>query len=311
MEENYFRKAKEIMNKMKKQELCSFKIELEVFKAFLKYLKSAGIDSSGSRVVLISDCILRFDGNKMWSIVTDERRNLIAQIKAIVSDVENPVPIPIEIAELEKWLKTFKNGDIIEVLYEKGIVRLKNVTKKDFLDFDLHTDMIFTTKREDTISCDLITTLEYGNSKDKENLKHIEEFRNSIYRSRAGNIELFFGSKLTTNLELSSRQLKKIISDGERIENREYPFEFQKKKLKITIKSGDVAKKQKISRDLYAKKYNVPEPFTVTFSNRLTNAVNNISGYVKLYADKDSPMLIKTIDTEEKGLEVAYLITSY
>jgi len=296
---------------MKPSAVCSFKVEVNLFKAFLRYLKSAGIDSSGSRVILISDCILRFDDGKMWAIVTDEKRNLVVQIKAAVSDIENPIPIPIEIVEVEKWLAAFEDADVIEVLYEKGIIGLKNLKKKDFLDFDLNTDVVFSTKREDTISCDLLSNLDYGDDADKENLKRIKELGNSIYKIEDNIVELFFGSKLTTNLELSSRQLKKIISDGERIENREYPFEFEKKKLKITIKSADVAKKQKISRDLYTKKYNVPEPFMVTFSNRLTNAVNNISGYVKLYAEKDAPMLIKSVDTEEKGLEVAYLITTY
>ena len=127
------------MNNKKEGTVCSFNIKVKTIKSFLKYIKSAGIDSSGARVILISDCILRFDDGKMWAIVTDEKRNLVVQVKAAVSDVENPIDIPIEIIELEKWLKSFKDGDIIEVLYEKGIIGLKN----DVL------DVVFSTKRED------------------------------------------------------------------------------------------------------------------------------------------------------------------
>lgn len=280
---------------------CSFNIKVKTIKSFLKYIKSAGIDSSGSKHILIRDCILRFDNGRMWAIVTDEKRNLVVQVKTTVSDLENPSPIPIEIAEFEKWLKSFKDGDIIKITYDKGIISLKN----DVL------DVTFSTKREDTISCDLITNLEYGDDTDKENLKRIEELGNSIYKIEEGEVELFFGSKLTTNLKVAIKQLQEVISDGEKIENREYPFEFQKNKLSVTIKSADVAKKQKISRTIYLDTYNIIEPFKITFSNRLTNAVNNITGNVEVFADKDSPMLIKSVDSKEKRLEVAHLITTY
>lgn len=292
--------------------VCSFKIEVNLFKAFLRYVKATGIDTSGSKSILVTDCILRFETDKIYAIVTDEKRALVVQIKASISDVQNPVPIPLEISEMEKMLSSFEDSDIIKIIYEKGMIGLKNIEKKEFLDFDLVTDVIFSTKREDTISFDLITNLQYGDEKDSGYLKKIEELGNSIFKELEDDkIELFFGSILRSSVELSARQLKKVISDGERIENREYPFEFEDKKLKITIKSSDEAKKDRISRDLYSKKYKIIEPFTVTFSNRLSYAVNNITGYVNLYVDKDCPMLIKSIDSEEKGLEIAYLVTSY
>lgn len=285
----------------KETTVCSFNIKVKTIKSFLKYTKAAGIDSSGSKVVLISDCILRFDDGRMWIIVTDEKRNLVVQVKTTISDLENPVDVPIEIMEFEKWLKSFKDGDIIKVSYEKGIIGLKTVA----------LDIVFSTKREDTISCDLITNLEYGDDADKENLKRIEEHGNSIYKIEEGVVELFFGSKLTTNMKVSIKQLKNVISDGEKVMNREYPFDFQKNKLSVTIKSADVAKKQKISRTIYPDTYNVIEPFKITFSNRLTNAVNNINGNVEIFADRDAPMLIKSVDSEEIRLEVAHLITTY
>lgn len=281
------------------KEICSFNIKVKTIKSFLNYIKSAGIDSSGSRVVLISDCFLRFDGNKMWSLVTDEKRNLVVQVKTTVSDLNNPVDIPIEISEFEKWLKSFKNSENIEVLYEKGVIGLKSTG----------LDIVFTSKREDTISCDLITNLEYGDDADKENLKRIEELGNSIYKIEKGEVELFFGSKLTTNIKVSIKQLQDVISDGEKVENREYPFDFQKNKLSVIVKSAD--EKQKITRTIFPNVYNIREPFKITFSNRLTNAVNNINGNVEIFADRDAPMLIKSVDSEEIRLEVAHLITTY
>ncbi len=292
---------------LKERTVCSFRIDIDLFKSFLKYIKSVGVDSSGSKVGLISDCILRFDNKgRMWAMVTDDQRNLVVQVKVNVKDINNPVNIPIEIEEIEKWLKSFKNKGYVEVVSEKGFIGLKSVIIKALL--NLNTDIVFSTKREDTIICDLISNLEYGDEADKVNLENIKKLGNSIYKEGEDGVELFFGIKLTNSLEISAKQLKEVIADGDRIENREYPFNFQMDKLNVTIKSSDVAKKEKISRDLYSENYNVKEPFTITFSNRLTNAVNNISGDLKIFAEKEAPMLIQC---DKKGIYITYLITTF
>jgi len=297
-----------------KGKVCSFQIEVNKLRTYLKALKCTGYDSRGSKSILISDCIIRFDTgkNQIWSIVVDEKRNIVAQVKADVVKIINPVDIPVEIVEIEKWVQSFDDNDVIQIIYEKGIIGLKSIIKKEFLDFDLETKVVFSTKRMDTISYDLISNLEYGDDKDKKNLDFLKnKLGNSIYKVEDGTVTLFFNIKLPNKIELSSRQIKMVIQDGERVENRVYPFEFQKDKLRIVIKSSDPSIKNEISRDLYSKKYNVTKPFKVTFASRLTNAVNNLSGYIQIHAAENSPMLLKSVDMKEKGLDICYLVTKF
>ena len=68
---------------------------MKTIKLFLKYIKATGKDSSGSRCVIIRDCILRFDNEgKIWTIVSDDQRNVVVQAKTAVSNIKNPCPIP-------------------------------------------------------------------------------------------------------------------------------------------------------------------------------------------------------------------------
>jgi hypothetical protein len=236
-------------------------------------------------------------------------------IKTKVENINNPTEIPVEIEELERRLGGFESSDTIDFIYQNGVIALKHTLDKEFLEFGLETVASYATKREDTISGDLILMMKYGDDKDKENLKRIISFGNSIFKEKTKGkkkvVELFFGLELENNIELSSRQLKKIISDGDRIGNRKYPFEFSKEKVKITVKNSDPSKKDQISRELYSKKYTVSQPFEITFSTKLSNAVNNISGYIIVYVDKNAPMLLMSKDLQDKGIDMAYLINKF
>lgn len=307
-----FEEIEEEESEEEKSSVCSFRIEVNKLKNYLKYLKCTGVDESGSKISLIKDCIIRFDEQKkkIWAIVSDGPRNIVAQVTAEVENIKNPAPIPIEIDELEKWLGTFEDSDIINFVYDTGIVGLNSVVKKEFLDFDLKTTVIFSTKILDAISNDLISVMEIGDENDLKYLDQIKKFGNSIFKKNKAGAKVFFGPVLSSNVELSSRQLKKIVSDGETIGHRLYPLEFSTDKITASVKSAEESKKNSISRDLYSKKYNIKTPFEILLATKFTNAVNNLSGYVLLHGAKDAPLLMESVDSKEKGLEIAYLVTT-
>ena len=285
---------------------------MKTIKLFLKYIKATGKDSSGSRCVIICDCILRFDNEgKIWTIVSDDQRNVVVQAKTAVSNIKNPCPIPIDIEDFEKRLKTFNNKDLITVKYDKEFISLNKVETRESLVSDIKTKITFKTKSEELIQNDLILDLYYGDDNDKRNLINIKRLGDNIYKNGAHEAKLFFGMNLKNNMIIPAKHLKLIINDGEKLKNREYQFNFKEHSLNVTNENRCFEKKEKIRRNFYSKTYNINKPFTINFSNRLTNAVNNIRGNVELFAEEEAPMLIRRLPEDKNEIDYAYLVTTF
>jgi hypothetical protein len=306
-------------------ETGSFRIKVGNFKKFLDLASCHGISGEGKSEDIVKDCVLRIDENeeKLWTIVSDEKRAIVGQIKIAISDIDNPkIKIPIEIDVMNKFLNTFENDDVITVIYENGIIALKRSIKKKGINFDLNTNAVFGTKRMEAISDDLLIRFVYGDSKDEEYIETISELGNSIYSLENDKAKLFFGPGLSNSLELEVDQLKKVIADSVRLENIVYPLHFTKDKLKVEISSmeeeldtegiGETGMDTgKITRDLYVKKYNVQNEYKTTYPSLLSNALNSLSGDIKIFTDEDVPLLIISEDLKADGIDVCYLVQKY
>lgn len=292
------------------KQVCSFRINPSDFKEFLTILTSKGYEAdSSSATTFINDCILRIDGNKIWTIVSDKMRKFVCQAKLTILDVENPADIPIEIATMLKWLGTFGNSSLIEVVYDNGLIGMRDISSKTE-EFNMNTRMIYATKRKESIQNDLIVNLSFGPDTDKKLIEAIKKNGNSIYIKTDDEVTLFYGVKLPCKFVMPADQMRKIMDDGERIGNRSYPFNFLKNSVEINIKSTDVSEQAQITREILPKEYKIKDEFSLTFTARLTNAVNNINGNTEFYTNTSGPMTILS-KNKSGNLEICYLVNIF
>ncbi|MFW9872993.1 MAG: hypothetical protein ACFFG0_07840 [Candidatus Thorarchaeota archaeon] len=300
---------KDAIDKVKDTEkkVCSFQIKSGKLKKMLEKLTCKGYDAtSSSQQDVIEDCILRFDNNKIFGIVTASKNTIVCQIKLEVQKLVNPIEIPIEIRTFLKWLEGFSNETDIEIIYEAPIIAIKDL-KTEKKKIKMKTKAVYITKNKDMITYDLIQKLSIG----KEDLLNIViDNGYSIYTiDENDRVDLFFGKHLENSFIIPSSQFKKIIDDGERIGHREYPFKFTPSELSISIKSAESSNSDCITRTIEPDVYNVKDSFETIFANRLTNAIMNLDGDVKCYISENTELCIISDDNKD-DLEICYLVTT-
>lgn len=299
------------MTEKNNKKIFTFTVNVGKITKFLEIVSSRGyIADSSSKSELINDCILRFDGKVVWTIVEDVKRNFICSAHMKIENVTNPDELPIEIGEMIKWLGTFDSDSTVKVLYENGVVGIKCVrSRKTSVDID--TDVVFLTKRLDKIQHDMLTNLDFGTEKDQSYKDNIINNNNKIFKAHNDDVKLFYGVDCNTHFSTPTKVIKKILDDGGRIGNRIYPFQFNQNSIKITVKILN-SKKEHINRTIRPNDYSyesIPDD-KLEFSARLTHAVHNSFGTLDCYVGNQGPLFIKT-ELEDDNIKISYIITTF
>lgn len=288
--------------------VCSFTITAKKLQNFFNTLKCSGfLANSSSASDLFHDCILRFDGDVMWSATIDSDINVICLLKTNVNNLKNPSPIPIALETTLKYLSSFEPSAIVEFIYESGIIGIRGIginksTSK------MKTKALYATKIIDVITDD-IHKLQFGTEMDRKNLESFEKLGFNLFsKNKNGGVTVFFGVECNTSFIINSKVLKTIMDDGGKFGDRTYPFKFNKRYIDITIKSIVESEIGQITRELRPDNYKNNNIFEIETSSKITNAINNIHGNIECYIGTEGPIVFVNNDADS-GLNISYIIT--
>lgn len=302
---------------MAESKAIGFKISRNKLKDILNHLQAKGTTAAGESISFMNDCIIRVDDIGIWSITIDNNLNLFAQVKVNIDpnmdhglETLNKGSIPLDIENTIKYLNRFSSGDYIELIYENGLVVLRTTNEK--LEQPIVVEALFAGTRKENIRNDMILNTfrihkESKEERHKKMLDFIKKHR-STYVLNNNIATIHNGSKLDNFIELSCKQLKEVVRDGDLLENRIYPFKIGDDKLNITSKSLKQGEVGKISRDMYFKQASLKGEFTTDYPSQFNAAVSSTKGHIKLYLGNNKPLLIIKSSDLDYGLDMSYVV---
>ncbi len=299
--------------------LVGFKIICNKLVDILNHLKANGTTLSGEKSNFIDDCIIRVETNMIWSISMDLNKGLIASMRLKINNkydhklsIINTGEMPISIEKLLSYLNRFNSTDLIDVIYENGLIVIRK--SRTDLNFPITVEAFVETTKIKNIRNDIITKLrkDYDIGKqqtDKDNLDYFKKYKIiGRFNKDKTIVQLYNGIKLTTYVELSCNQLKEVVRDGELHANRMYPFKVENNRLNITSKSTKTEDRGKVSRDMYIKQGNLNKNFEVTYAGQFNAAVSSTKGHVTIYFGDKTPLLLSKTSDLDYGLELNYIV---
>lgn len=298
--------------------VVGFKLPKNIIMNILNHLEARTITFGWSRYSkkiirretnLVDDCILWVANNGIFSIVCDAERHTLLQVKIGVKckmlKVIHKGIIPIKIPETKKLLRTFKKNDIIEVIYDNGIILLKSSYLEDKINLE--------TKRIELVRHDFYHNLkkQIKNEKDEQSEILMEFFKlhKSIYFMNDG-IANVFGIKLDNYFETTFKTLKEIVND-ELLKDDIYEFKIIDNEL-IIINELII----KESRNIQTRHFNFTSDFSTVYSSQFSTAVmvkgvKKLKENARLYFGEDKPLLLIKQEGLNKGINLSCLVMPY
>jgi hypothetical protein len=303
------------------EELVGFKLICNKFVDALNHLKASGTTLAGEKVDFMDDCIIKIDNRGIWSITIDANKSIFAQMKIDIDnskehklDTYGTGMMPLDINETLKYLGRFSSGDLLEILYENGMVVIRK--SRPDLEFPITVEAFIAGIREDNVRHDMVnnTLIIFHQEKSERHKKmvdFIKENRSMYTLNQDKSIAtIYTGTKLETFAELSCNQLKEVVRDGDLFDNRKYPFSVSNNKLNITAKSSDPSERNKISRDIYIKQGNLTGEFITEYPSSYNAAVGSTKGHITLYFGDKKPLLLCKTSDLDYGLDLSYIVAA-
>lgn len=300
--------------------MIGLKIKCNSLKNILEHLQAKGKNQIGESVPFMDDCIIRVDDKGIWSITIDNNRGILAQMKVNNNKDEKHGletygrgKIPLDINKTLNYLKRFSDDDSVELIYENGIIVIRNTNGK--LGYPILTESFFAGIREEAIRNDMPKNTFRKNKEDQEEkykqmLAFIKKHRSVYTLNEDESIATIHnGSKLENYVDVSCKELKDVVRDGDLLENRSYPFRVKDNKLNITIKSLKQGNRDKISRDIYIKNGNLNGEFTTDYPSQFNAAVSSTRGHIHLYFGENKPLLLVKTNDFDYGLNMSYIVS--
>ena len=295
--------------------IAGFKLPQNVIMDILTHLQASGKTLAGENVNLANDCIIRVGNNSLISITTDEERKIIMQVKINKSkckdlQILSKGSIPINIERTKKFLNRFSSTDSIEVIYENGMILLKEPDSE--IELNLTAEMLKSI-RHDFINNLRKQIIKENDEKDKILFGFLKTHK-SIYFKENGIVNTF-NIELYNYIETTFKILKEVVKDGELLENRTYVFKVSNNKLRILIKSYQ-DNPDRTLRGINSKQFNFVSNFSTTYSSQFNSAVKvvgtkKLKEIALLYFGKDKPLLLIRQEGLDKGVNMSYLVMPY
>jgi len=300
--------------------MIGIKIKCNSLKNILKHLQAKGKNQTGESVPFMTDCIIRVDNKGIWSITIDDNRGILAHMKVNSNkdekhglETHGKGKIPLDLKKTLNYLKRFPDEDFVELIYENGMIVLRNTNHK--LEYPIITEAFLSGKRKEAIRNDMMLNTfrkhkESQEERHKNMIKFIKKHR-SVYTLNEDKsvATIHNANKLENYIFVKCKELKDVVRDGDLLENRSYPFRVGKNKLNITIKSLKQGNSDRISRDIYIRNGNLDGEFTTDYPSQFNSAVSSTRGHIHLYFGENKPLLLVKTNDLDYGLNMSYIVT--
>lgn len=300
--------------------IIGLKIQCNSLKNILEHLQAKGKNPIGENVPFMNDCIIRVDDRGIWSITIDSNRGIIAHMKVNNNRDEKHGletygngKISLNINKTLNYLKRFSEDVSVELIYENGMIILRNTNYK--LEYPIITESFFAGMRKDAIRNDMPKNTfrkhkESQEERHKQMIAFIKKHRSTYIIDEENHIATIYnGNRLENYVYVSCKELKDVVRDGDLLENRSYPFKVKDDKLNITIKSLKQGERDKISRDIYIKQGNLSGDFTTDYPSQFNAAVTSTRGHINLYFGDNKPILLVKTNDLDYGLNMSYIVS--
>lgn len=301
-------------------DLVGFRLNCGVLMNILKHLKSSGKTAAGDNVDYVEDCILRVEENILWSICVDNNYGLFSYAKVKVDndrdhnlDTYQTGEIPINIDRLLQFLNRYSGSDILEYLYEGGVMVIRK-TRPD-LDNPIKVEAFVPSIRKDSVRNDMFYNV-FGKYKQTKSERHrkmlsfVKKYKSPCVIKSNNTAVLYDGTILDNFVEVSCDQLKDVVRDGDLFDNRLYPFTVNNNVINVTAKPLEKSDHSKFSRDLYVKQINLKGDFITTYPSQFNAAVTSTRGHVMLFFGNNKPLLLYKSSDKDYGIDMGYIVSN-
>jgi len=258
-------------------------IKAGVISEALKLVQAEGQNVKGEKRALLKDCIINVEKDNVLIKSIDEDESLITRIefKKGKVTVKEAGDIPIEFEDSMPTLKRFGDDNDIDMVYD-GQKNYYSRSKPKKLSYD-----------NPVCAVDAIGSIM------NEELPFVFDAKTNTWSALDKSVVL------NVYMEIDAKEFKEIITDGDQLEHRNFPFVVSNNTVVVTVE--DSGSEKHGTRELEVKKIVSPKDAASIYSYGFGNAFAHLSGLLKIWMCNDGPMIIQK---EYTDFELTYILAT-
>lgn len=269
--------------------VVGFKAKVKDIVNFLNAIRLEGVSETGSKEELYRDCIIYIAKQGLKIEAVDEHRISYERVKWLAKPEKNLYQ-----------LQTFDEGKIPIGNIKKVLSLLNSFNKKDDVRFLLKKNKLFIERKKPRKRVSItLTGEEYIKSKSivEEKERHIKfDPANDERPEVTGNI-------LDVKIVTKADDLKQLIKDAGKVEDRAFPVKVSKQKCSIMMGNDECFIETEIPAKIEIEDDNAKSLYRAGIGN----IFGNISGEVNVYLKDNGFLWIESVD---KNIRKDYMVTN-